>query len=166
MLAAVSAFEVGKSTFSDAQKLAASLDAEPSSHCSAAECDWYRRTDNLSLPRFWIGEGASFSVGFRVRDGIVTERGIAYEIGSSPAVAAYADVEERLHWSGPPPNPVSIQTQWTAHVPRYSILVMMVPTVPPATRSKYEDFNLNCLWKYNGCSDAQQLLPTVEWKDE
>jgi hypothetical protein len=166
MLSQLTDLQVGKSTFADAQKLAASMDAAPSPGCNQTDCNWYRRIDNLSLPQFWIGEGATFSGGFRVQNGVVTERGAAYLLGSGTTPGPYADTEERTTWpGGPAPNPVSVQTQWTAHVPRYSILVLMVPSVPAETRSRYLDFNLGCLWKYQGCTDAQQLLPTVEWKD-
>lgn len=166
MLAQVSELEVGKSTFADAQKLADSMDATVSGTCSAADCNWLRRADNLSLPHFWAGDGETLSVGFRVQDGVVTERSIAYQVGSVFARSPYADTEERVRWTGgPPPNPVSVQTQWTPHIARYGALVLMVPAAPPETRSKYLDFNLSCLWKYGGCSDAGQLLPTVDWKD-
>jgi hypothetical protein len=166
LLSQVSSLEVGKSTFADAEKLAGSLHAQATAYCTATECNWYSRTDNSSLPRFWRGEGAAFTVGFRVQNGVVTERGVLYRVGSGFAASPYADIEERTSWpDGPPPNPVSVQTQWTAHTPHYSVLVLMVPTVPAETRSKYLGFDFGCMWHYGGCSDAQQLLPAAEWKD-
>ncbi len=165
LLSQVAALQVGKSTFAEAQSVAASMDAAPASSCSATECNWYRRIDNTSLPQSWIGQGTSLSLGFRVQNGIVTERALAYKIGSDVIPAPYVDIEERSHWYGKGPDPISIQTQWTAHIPRFSIFVLMVPAVPSETRTRYTSFNLSCLWKYNGCTDAKELLPTVDWKD-
>ncbi len=167
LLSQVKALQIGTSTYTEAQSLATSIAATPDNSCSSTDCTWSRRIDNLALPQSWIGEGATFSAGFRVQNGIVTERGIALQLGSGAVSSPFADAEERVHWNGAaPPSPVTVQTQWSAHVPHYSVFIFMVPAVPAETRSKYLDFNLNCLWKYGGCQSASELLPTVEWKDK
>jgi hypothetical protein len=163
VLADVRTLEVGKTTFDDANRVAIRIKAIPSTPCSPADCLWYVRIDNSTLPKQWRGPITMFSAQFRVKDSVISERAFSSQIGTGPNISI-AEVDEQMHWRGNTTEPLFVTTQTAADTPHYRAFVRLTPAVSPDVRNRYLSFNLSCLWKHGGCGDAQELLPTVDWK--
>lgn len=162
VLSSISDLQVDRSTFDDSRKVAASIGAIPSNACSPADCLWYIRIDNVAIPRIWRRREVSFSAEFQVRNAVLSERNFSMQVGTGQNVPL-AEVEEQEHWRITP-EPVFVTTQTTDGNPHYRVSVKLTPAAPPDVRRRYLSFNLNCLWKYGGCEDARDLLPTVDWQ--
>lgn len=165
LLDTVSALEVGKSTFDEAQQIAIRVEAIPSVPCSRSACTWYLRVDNSSIPRRWRGPGATFSTEFKVKDSVVSELGFGYQVGTGPNIS-FAEVDEQVHWKGNTTEPVFVNVARTATNPYYRVFVRLTSVVPEETRKRYLSFDFGCLLKYGGCQNARDLLPTVDWTKE
>lgn len=163
VLADVRTLEVGKATFDDANKVAIRIKAVPSAPCSPADCLWYVRIDNSTLPKQWRGPVTTFSAQFSAKDSVLSERAFSLQIGTGPNIS-FAEVDEQTHWRGNTTEPLFVTTQSAAETPHYRAFVKLTPAVSPDVRNRYLSFNLSCLWKYGGCGDAQKLLPAVDWK--
>jgi len=163
LIVRVSAIEVGKSTFDEARRLAIQIRATPSDPCTPAGCTWSVRVDNSAIPVQWRGLGTIFSTQFQVSDSVVSERAFSFQIGTGPNIS-FAEVDERVHWRGNTTEPVFVSTQTAIGDPYYRAFVRLTPAAPPEIRKRYLSFNLSCLWKYGGCQNARDLLPTVVWK--
>ena len=165
----VSALQVGKSTYGDARRILEKWESVPPD-CSAAECSWFLWIGNSRLPKWWRGDnGEIFSAGFHVTNGIVDKRGAGFWIGTGPNVS-FASVDEQLHWKQEIADSFAgasflVEPEFGRKTPDYRVYVRLKPDTPADIRSKYLAFDLNCLWKYQGCSNAAQLLPTVEWPE-
>ena len=162
VLSQVSALQVGKSGFLDAQHIASQIGATSSDFCSPAYCSWGIRIDNLALPEQWRGPGAAFMARFQVRNSLVTEQGFMFQIGDGEN-AQTAEFDEQDNWPNFPKQFI-VGTQTTDNNPHYRSFVKLTPALPADVRQRYLSFDFNCLWKYGRCKNAQELLPTVEWK--
>jgi len=156
--------QLGQSTFEDAERLAKKIRAEPYGACDRSECEWDRRIDNAWLPRWWKGSGETFSVSFSVQDSIVVRKNTAYGVGIDGSFhPSVVDFEEQEQW-GRFNVRVPVQTGWksTDWYPYYVFHVWMTPSATAEDRRRYTSFNFNCFWKYKGCRDARELLPTAD----
>ena len=156
--------QLGQSTFEDAELLAKKIHAEPYGACDRSKCEWDRRIDNAWLPRWWRGSGETFSVSFSVQDSIVVRKNTAYGVGVDGSFhPSVVDFEEQEQW-GHSNIRVPVQTGWkTTDWYRYYVFkVWMTPKASDEDRRHYTSFNFNCFWKYKGCKDARELLPTAD----
>jgi hypothetical protein len=155
---------LGQSTFEDAERLAKKIHAEPYGACDRSKCEWDKIIDNAWLPRLWRGSGEAFSVSFSVQDSIVVRKNTAYGVGVDGSFhPSVVDVEEQEQW-GRLNVRRPIQTGWgaTDWYPYYQFHVWMTPKASAEDRRRYTSFNFNCFWKYKGCKDARELLPTAD----
>jgi hypothetical protein len=158
--------QLGHSTFDDAQRLAAKIHAKPDPYraCDRSECMWIARIDNARIPAWWRGSGEAFAVSFSVKDSLVVHKSTAYGIGLDglfhPSMVTF---EEQEHW--PSRNAREpLETGWGSSdwYPYYQFGVRITPKVSVEDRRRYTSFNFNCFWKYKGCKDARELLPTAD----
>jgi hypothetical protein len=157
--------KLGHSTFEDADRLARKIHARPdsSSVCDRSECMWRVAIDNAGLPQWWRGSGETFVVSYSVKDSLLVRKNAAYGIGLSgtfhPSVVT---IEEQEHW--PHRNERPLETGWgtTEWYRYYQFGVRMTPKVSVEDRRRYTSFNFNCFWKFKGCADARELLPTAD----
>ncbi len=164
LLSELETLRLGQSTFEDAERLAKKIRAEPYGACDRSKCEWDKRIDNAWLPRWWRGSGETFSVSFSVQDSIVVRKNTAYGVGIDGSFhPSVVDVEEQEQW-GRLNLRVPIQTGWnsTDWYPYYGFNVWMTPKASAEDRRRYTSFNFNCFWKYKGCKDARELLPTAD----
>lgn len=164
LLSELETLRLGQSTFEDAERLAKKIRAEPYGACDRSECEWDRRIDNAWLPRWWKGSGETFSVSFSVQDSIVVRKNTAYGVGIDGSFhPSVVDFEEQEQW-GRFNVRVPVQTGWksTDWYPYYVFHVWMTPSATAEDRRRYTSFNFNCFWKYKGCRDARELLPTAD----
>jgi hypothetical protein len=71
--------------------------------------------------------------------------------------------EEQEHWGrGNTPEPVSAGWHTSELFLHYRFTVRMTPKASTADRRRYTAFNYSCFWKYKGCTDARDLLPTAD----
>jgi hypothetical protein len=155
--------QLGHSTFEDAERLAEKIRAKPSDTCDHSKCEWETRIDNAYLPQWWRGDGESFSVAFDVKNSIVVRKNIGFGIGTLDSIhPSQVGLEEREDW-GRLNRQEPVQTGWgTSEKFRYyQFIVYMTPKASAEDRRRYTAFNYSCFWKYHGCKDARELLPTA-----
>jgi len=174
--------QVGHSSFEDAQWLAKKLGAKPNGiglrPCDRSYCFWIADVSNARLPQWWRGSGVTFVLNFEAEDSVVVYKGAGYVIGIDTSRRAPSEV-----WVG-------VKEQWL-RTRRGDRLIMEQPTtkgwgmsyfernghredvstkfqVHMTPRSSAEDwrrysaFNYSCFWKYKGCRDGRELLPTAD----
>jgi hypothetical protein len=157
--------QLGHSTFEDAQRLAGKINAEPYGPCDPSKCEWHKRIDNARLPRWWRGSGETFGVVFDVKDSVIVRKEAAFGTGIEDGSVHPSRVsfQEQEHW-GRENTQQPVQAGWgTTEVFRYwSFTVHMTPKASAEDRRRYTAFNYSCFWKYKGCADARNLLPTAD----
>jgi hypothetical protein len=156
--------QLGHSTFDDAERLAKKIHVAPYCTCDRSKCEWYKTIDNAWLPRWWRGAGETFAVFFSVQDSTVVRKYTAYGVGVDGSFhPSVVDVEEQEQW-GRLHVRVPVQTGWssTDWYRYYEFKVWMTPKASAEDRRRYTSFNFNCFWKYKGCKDARELLPTAD----
>jgi hypothetical protein len=159
--------KLGHSTFEDAQRLATQIGAKRSTFgpCDRSWCEWDARMDNSGLPRWWRGSGEAFRVSFDVKDSVVVRKLTGFGIGKETETfhPSAVSLEEQESWrSDRPRGPVQAGWIRTDLYRYYVFQVQMTPNAPAADRRRYTSFNFNCFWKYKGCKDARELLPTAD----
>ena len=155
--------QLGHSSFEDAQRLARQIHAKPTGPCDRSACEWEAMVDNAELPRWWRRSGETFLVSFNVKNSVVVRKNIGFGIGTKPPYPSQVGLEEQENWgrlSGREP----IAAGWrTSELYRYySFQIYMTPRASAEDRRRYTSFNFNCFWKYKGCKDARELLPTAD----
>jgi hypothetical protein len=158
--------QLGSSTFEDAKRLATEIGAKSWEPCDQSDCEWTKRIDNAQLPRWWRGSGEVFAVAFEVKNSVVTRKSTGFGIEGagidefSPSSVGFTEAE---HWrQDKPTGPV--QAGWTTSdwFRYYRFSVRMTPKATATDRRRYTAFNYGCLWRYHGCKDARELLPTAD----
>ena len=156
--------DVGHATYLDAQILARQIRAVPSKTCDQSACEWDVRMDNARLPHWWRGSGETFVVSFTVKDEVVTRKLVVFGTGLatdivSPSSASLQVQEDwgRTHRR----EPLSSDWYATDLFPYYRFVAYITPKASAEDKRLYTDFNLYCLWKYQGCEDARELLPVA-----
>lgn len=158
--------QLGHSTYEDAQRLAKKIGARPTYNpCDRSACEWDVRMGNSNLPEWWRGSGETFVVAFDVKDSVVVRKNIGYGIGieTSTLYPSSVGLVEQEHW--PHRNitePVTAGWRSSELYPNYEFDVYMTPKASAETRRRYTSYNFNCFWKYRGCRDARELLPTAD----
>ncbi len=158
----IAALQVGRSSFEEAKRVGNRLGSQGNDPCSPVDCYWTFTTDNFEFPNLWRGEGARFIAGFRVQDSVVSEQRFMFQIGTG-FKAQTAEFWERETWPHYPKQ-FMVGTETSSDYPHFRSYVNLTPATPADVRERYLSFNLNCLWKYQGCKDAEELLPTIDWK--
>lgn len=161
--------QLGYSTFEDAQKLAKKIDASVYGPCDRSGCTWEKRIDNGQLPRWWRGSGEVFEVGFTVKNSLVTRKYTGFGIEGaridafSPSAVWF---DEQEHWGTPDRGnmhePVAAGWSTTDLFRYYRFSVRMTPYATAEERRRYTAFDYTCMWRYRGCKDARELLPTAD----
>ena len=159
--------QFGHSTFEDAERLARKIDAQPyppNGPCNRSKCEWDKRIDNAYLPRWWRGAGESFVVTFDVKDSLVVRKNTGFGIGTLDSFPpSQVGLVEQEHWGRlNTPEPVSAGWGTSERFRYYQFVVYMTPKASVEDRRRYTAFNYSCLWKYQGCKDARELLPTAD----
>jgi hypothetical protein len=165
---------VGHSTFADAQRLAKKLGAKPSSlnPCDRSYCSWRTDVNNARLPQWWRGAGVTFAIDFEVKDSVVVNKGAWYAIGIDPHafIPSHVSVGEQESWSRLMSEPPT-QKGWRIsyfenHGHRENISTKFVVHLTPRSSAedcrRYTAFSYGCFWRYKGCRDARDLLPTAD----
>ena len=164
--------QVGHSTFEDAQRLAAKMGAKPYIPCDRSYCFWSVVINNAQLPQWWRGSGVTFVITFDVKDSVVVNKGAGYDIGVDPHGVTPSEVRVGVQesWTRLMSEPAT-QKGWRIsyfekHGHRENIStrfdVHMTPRSSAEDWRRYTAFNYSCFWKYKGCRDARDLLPTVD----
>jgi hypothetical protein len=156
--------QLGHSNFEDAERLARKIHAEPYDTCNRSKCEWDKRIDNARIPLWWRGSGESFSVSFSVQDSLVARKDIGFGIGLVGSIhPSMVELEEQEHW-GRTNTREPVQAGWytTDKFRYYWFQVRMTPKASAEDRRRYTAFNYSCFWKYKGCRDARDLLPTAD----
>lgn len=153
--------QIGKSTFSDVQLIPSQIQTEPIHSCSPAECEWLFGVANFAVPDWWRGWGVAFTVRIHVKDGQVDRKDITYWIGEGSTISAVS-VTEKQDWPVNPKDLRSVKTEGTQGQ-HLIVYIRMTPSDPADVRKQYTSFNWNCLWKYQGCKDEHELMPTGDW---
>ena len=104
--------QLNRSTFGDAKHLAEKIGAVPTGPCDRANCEWEKRIDNASLPRWWRGSGVGFVVSFNVKQSVVTRKNTGFGVG--PVGSFYPSqvgLEEQEDW-GSGNTRIPVQAGW------------------------------------------------------
>jgi hypothetical protein len=112
------------------------------------------------------GSGEVFEVGFTVKNSLVMRKYTGFGIEGaridafSPSAVWF---DEQEHW-GRGNTPESVAAGWsTSELFRYyRFTVRMTPQATAEERRRYTAFDYGCLWRYRGCKDARELLPTAD----
>ncbi len=178
------ALQIGHSSFEDAQRLAKKIGAEPitPTPCSQSYCYWSSEyVSNARLPKWWRGNGVTFAIDFEVKDSVATNKGAWY---ASEIIKPYSNYTPRSSVS------VGVQEKWIFTRERDRVIVEpptskgwgidyleksgsreiastkfqvhMTPRSSAEDWRRYTAFNYSCFWKYKGCKDARELLPTAD----
>jgi hypothetical protein len=158
--------QLGHSTFEDAQRLAQKINAKPSDSCDRSACEWGTRVDNAWLPQWWRGSGETFFISFTVKDSLVVRKNTGFAIGlgaNGSFTPSEVSLEEQEHWGrGNTREPIQAGWYTTELFRYYWFTVRMTPKASVEDRRRYTAFNYGCFWKYQGCRDARDLLPTAD----
>ena len=77
--------------------------------------------------------------------------------------ASTVSLEEQEHWGrGNIREPVQAGWYTTDLFRYYWFTVRITPKASVEDRRRYTAFNYSCFWKYRGCRDARELLPTAD----
>ena len=108
--------------------------------------------------------GVGFSVTFDVKDSLVVRKDTGFGIGLRGSFhPSVVDLEEQEHWGRVPiPEPVKAGWGTTEKFRYYLFKVYMTPKASAEDRRRYTAFSYSCFWKYQGCKDARELLPTAD----
>ena len=156
--------QLGHSTFEDAERLARKIHANPSDACDRSKCEWDKKIDNAYLPLWWRGAGESFVVAFDVKDSLVVRKNTGFGIATLESFhPSQVGLIEQEHW-GRSNTREPVQAGWgTSEKFRYyDFVAYMTPKASVEDRHRYTAFNYGCFWKYQGCKDARELLPTAD----
>ena len=174
--------QLGHSTFEDAQRLARKLGAKPRSlnPCDRKYCYWTAVVNNARLPQWWRGSGVTFVIDFLVENSVVVNKGAWYAIGIDPYTftPSMVSVGEQVRWLRTRPSrdgreivepPTdrgwadgSYEKNGHREFVSTRFQVYLTPRSSAEDRRRYTDFNYSCFWKYKGCKDARELLPTAD----
>lgn len=167
MFSKLETLRLGSSTFDDARRVALEIGAKPSEPCTQSGCEWSKRMDNAELPRWWRGPGAVFAVAFDVKNAVVSRKSTGFGIegngidGFSPSSVGFDEVDE--HWRRDrPTEPVTSGWGTSDRFRYYRFVVWITPKATADDRRRYTAFDYGCLWRYHGCKDARELLPTAD----
>jgi hypothetical protein len=174
------ALQVGHSTFEDAQRLAKRLGAKPDnlSPCGRTYCYWTVTVSNARLPQWWRGSGVTFVIDFFVDHSVIVGKGAWYAIGIDPYTftPSMVSVGEQEKWLRQregdriveePPTGKGWEVSYfekngSRELATARFVVRMTPRSSAEDWRRYTAFNYSCLWKYRGCKDARELLPTAD----
>ncbi len=156
--------QLGQSTFEDAERLARKIHAKPNDPCSRSACTWGVELNNAHLPRWWRGNGEVFAIAFSIKDSVVTRKYTGFGTGTDASFTpSHVSLEEQEHWGrGNTREPVQAGWYTTELFRYYWFTVRMTPKASAEDRRRYTAFNYSCFWKYKGCRDARDLLPTAD----
>jgi hypothetical protein len=172
--------QLSHSSFEDAQRLAKKLGAKPSSlsPCDRSYCYWSADVNNARLPSWWRGSGVTFVIDFEVKDSVVVNKGASYAIGIdpytfTPSMVSVGEQEKWLRTRREDRDIVERPTEkgWgisyfekNGHREGVStkFQVHLTPRSSAEDWRRYTAFNYSCFWKYKGCRDARDLLPTAD----
>jgi hypothetical protein len=155
--------QLGHSTFEDAQRLASRIGANSTGPCDQSACEWEVTVDNSKLPRWWRGSGEAFLVSFNVENSVVVRKNTGFGVGTKPFFPSQVALIEREHWGRiPGVEPVAAGWKTTDLYRYYEFIVYMTPRASTEDRRRYTAFDYGCLWRYKGCKDARELLPTAD----
>jgi len=187
LLNRLEAVQVSHSSFEDAQRLAQEIGAKPSDlgPCDRSYCYWSAEVNNARLPQWWRGLGVTFAVNFAVKDSLVEYKGAWYAIG-----VAQDAIEVDPYRSIPSSVSAGVKEKWlrqrdgdriveepptgkgwdisyfekngSRELANARFVVRMTPRSPAEDWQRYTAFNYSCLWKYEGCRDVRELLPTAD----
>jgi hypothetical protein len=160
----IKTLELEHSTFEDAERLARKIGAEPYGACDRSYCEWDAEVDNARIPKWWRGLGETFRVSFTVRDSIVVRKNTGFGTGTRAVFHPSAvSVEEQRHWGrGNTPEPIAAGWSTTDLFVYYRFGVKMTPQASTEDRRRYTAFDYSCFWRFRGCRDARDLLPTAD----
>jgi hypothetical protein len=155
--------QLGHSTLEDAQRIASKIGAKPTGLCDRSACEWEARVDNSELPRWWRGSGEAFLVSFNVENSVVVRKNTGFGVGTEPFYPSQVGLVEQEHWGRMRiPEPIAAgwrSSDWYRYL---EFNVYMTPNASAADRHRYTAYDYGCLWRYKGCKDARQLLPTAD----
>ncbi len=156
--------QLGDSSFEDAQRLARKIGAKQFDPCDPSACTWNAKVDNARLPQWWRGSGEVFVIAFAVKNSVVVSKYSGFGIGTDASFTpSHVSLEEQEHWGrGNTREPVQAGWYTTERFRYYWFTVRMTPKASADDRRRYTSFNFNCFWKYKGCRDARELLPTAD----
>ena len=155
------------STFDEAKRVAKEIGAKPSEPCTQSDCEWSKRIDNALLPRWWRGSGAIFAVAFDVKNSVVSRKTTGFGVEGagidepSPSSVGFTEVDENWRRDRPT-EPVTAGWQTSERFRYYQFTVRITPKATAYDRKHYTAFDYGCLWRYHGCKDARELLPTAD----
>jgi uncharacterized protein (UPF0548 family) len=178
------ALQIGHSSFEDAQRLAKRLGAIPitPTPCNQTYCYWSSEyVSNARLPKWWRGNGVTFAIDFEVKDAVVTNKGAWYaseiikpDSNYTPRSSVSVGVQEKWIFTRTPNRvivepPTSkgwgsgyLEKNGNREMVSTKFQVHMTPRSSVEDRRRYTAFNYSCFWKYKGCKDARELLPTAD----
>lgn len=162
LLSQISVLQVGSSSFDEAKRVGRRLGSQGNDPCTPLDCSWTFSVDDFKFLTVWRGEGVRFIAGFRVQNSVVSEQRFMFQIGTG-VNAQTATFWERETWPHYPKQFI-VGTETSSVYPHFRSYVNLTPATPPDVRGRYLSFNFNCFWKYHGCKDARELLPTIDWK--
>jgi hypothetical protein len=123
------------------------------------------RMDNSELPPWWRGSGETFVVSFNVEGSILVRKNTGYGIGIEANKFSPSSVGliQQENW-GRTGRPVPVATRWkTTELYRYyEFTVYVTPNASAEDRLRYTAYDYGCLWRFRGCKDARELLPTAD----
>ncbi len=120
----------------------------------------------------------TFTIDFEVKDSIVAYKGAAYAIGADTAnfTSFYVSVGVKEKWIQTrqedriivePPTDKGWQISYLEkngyrEINSTKFQVHMTPRSSVEDWRRYTGFNYSCFWRYKGCKDARERLPTAD----
>lgn len=160
VLSHIRQLRVGTSNFAETAHVAQALGARQiSSTCTPQRCNWEVSVSNERVPAFWRGQVTELAPVLTVENNVLVEKNVYFGRGPKPRdpkVTVFEAVPTlwRTHGS------VSIGTGYDPQLGKnITAFVAVSPLASAAEKEKYFNLNLNCFWKYRGCTYVHQFLP-------
>ncbi|MGI4756202.1 MAG: hypothetical protein ACRYGF_05055 [Janthinobacterium lividum] len=106
-----------------------------------------------------------FAVAFDVEHSVLVRKSTGYGVGLETDTFSPSSitVDEQEHWGRmPTKEPLLVGWRSSSLYRYYNFIIYMTPAASANDRPRYTAFNYGCLWKYKGCKDARELLPTAD----
>jgi hypothetical protein len=160
----VSSLSLGSANIAQVRQLIHDYGGEAGQRgCTPESCVYFFSFDNDWFYRLRLAPHTRLTCALGVEGGVLKYRHVFFTSGNTSA-AFGAFTEERLSPQPGVPAPFYVSRQWDASGAYWRVHIEMTPAASPEQRRMGYGFNLNCLNKLGGCSNVEQLLPTIIWE--
>jgi hypothetical protein len=157
---------VGSTNFAATRHIAESLGARQvgGDICTPRSCAWKVVIENDRIPAWWRGSTTTLSAVLTVEDDVLVQKSLDFGRGSLPRDPK-VDVIEQVPTLWKMHSSISISPGYDEQKRAVTAFVRLSPSASQTERERYSNLNLDCLWRFKGCTLVHQFLPAFSDQD-